>query len=329
MSENCIKLHISNPLYPPLLKQIYKPPVTLFCKGNLKILSSLCISIVGTRRNSNYGEFMTRKIISELSMTSLCVVSGLAKGIDAIAHDAALKNNMATIAVLGSGLNNIYPKQNKNLAEQIKNKGLLITEYEDDMTPQKCNFPQRNRIISGLSIATLVIEAPEKSGALITAKLALEQGREVFVVPGDANEINSIGIIKLLQKGGAYPVGSGQEIIDVLNEQSVLPCFKNPIKASILTHKSNTNEITNRTQNAHQNPLLSPQSVYKMTLLELEIFETIPTHRGINIDQIYQRAEAKRRLTSQQMEIQKLLEIISMLELKRLILLKDGKYYRK
>lgn len=304
MDENCIKLRISNPLYPALLRQIFSPPAVLFCKGNLELLSSQCISIVGTRKSSNYGEFMTRKVINELSTTSLTIVSGLAKGIDTIAHDAALKNNMSTIAVLGSGLENIYPKQNKNLADQIKENGLLVTEYEDNEEPQKSNFPKRNRIISGLSIATLVIEAPEKSGALITAKLALEQGREVFVIPGDADEINSMGIIKLLQRGGAYPVSSGKEIIDVLNEQSVLPCFKNQPKASP-----------------------PPQnSIHKLTPLESKIFGILPLHRGININQIYQKFID---ITSQQIEIQKLLEAISMLELKRLILFHDGKYYRK
>ena len=312
MDENCVKLRISNPLYPALLRQIFSPPAVLFCKGNLELLSSSCISIVGTRRSSDYGEFMTRKIINELSVTSLTIVSGLAKGIDTIAHDAALKNNMPTIAVLGSGLNNIYPKQNKNLAEQIKEKGLIVTEYEGDMTPQKCNFPQRNRIISGLSIATLVIEAPEKSGALITAKLALEQGREVFVIPGDVDEINSIGIIKLLQRGGAYPVSSGKEIIDVLNEQSVLPCFKNKPKALTLMSNPNSPSLQN--------------SIHKLTPLESKIFETLPLHRGLNIDQIYKKLTG---ITSPQIDVRELLEAISMLELKRLILFHGGKYYRK
>ncbi len=310
MDENCMKLRASDKRYPALLRQIFKPPAVLFCKGNLELLSSPCISIVGTRRSSDYGEFMTRKIINELSATSLTIVSGLAKGIDTIAHDAAIKNNMPTIAVLGSGMRNIYPQQNKNLAERIKEKGLIVTEYEDEETPQKCNFPKRNRIISGLSIATLVIEAPEKSGALITAKLALEQNREVFVIPGDADEINSMGIIKLLQKGGAYPVSSGKEIIDVLNEQSVLPCFNTTPKASGLARK----------------PAANQSLIHKFTSLESKILGAMPVHRGINIDQIYQKLIDA---TFQQIEIQKLLEAISMLELKRLILLKDGKYYRK
>jgi DNA processing protein len=305
-----MKLRASDKRYPALLRQIFKPPAVLFCKGNLELLSSPCISIVGTRRSSDYGEFMTRKIINELSATSLTIVSGLAKGIDTIAHDAAIKNNMPTIAVLGSGMRNIYPQQNKNLAERIKEKGLIVTEYEDEETPQKCNFPKRNRIISGLSIATLVIEAPEKSGALITAKLALEQNREVFVIPGDADEINSMGIIKLLQKGGAYPVSSGKEIIDVLNEQSVLPCFNTTPKASGLARK----------------PAANQSLIHKFTSLESKILGAMPVHRGINIDQIYQKLIDA---TFQQIEIQKLLEAISMLELKRLILLKDGKYYRK
>lgn len=311
MDENYIKLQTCDPLYPPLLKQIHRPPKTLFCKGSLKAFENTCISVVGTRRSSNYGEFITRKIISELSVTGLCIVSGLAKGIDAIAHDAALKNDMPTIAVLGGGLKNIYPRQNENLAGRIEKNGLIITEYDNDETPQKYNFPQRNRIISGLSIATLVIEAPEKSGALITANLALEQGREVFVVPGDVDQINSIGVIKLLQKGGAYPVCSGQDIIDVLNDQSILPCFREK-------------------RNLPQKPTnISAQmlgDIRKLNPIETKIFEILPRHRGLGADQIYQRL----LITAfPQIDIQKFLEAISMLELKRLVAIKDGKYYRR
>ena len=162
---------------------------------------------------------MTQKIIEELAVLDIAIVSGMAIGIDTIAHKTALKLNIPTIAVLGSGLNNIYPKANLKLAQKIAQNGLILSEYEPDAPPLNYNFPQRNRLISGLSVATIVVEAPEKSGALITARFALNQGREIFVVPGDADRVNSKGITKLMQKGAAYPVTCGQDIIESLKIQ--------------------------------------------------------------------------------------------------------------
>lgn len=157
-------------------------------------------------------------------------MSGLAYGIDAIAHQAALDSGGKTIAVLGSGLNNITPTCNIPLAEKIKKTGALITEYEPDFEPHKGSFPQRNRIIAGMSVATLVIEAPEKSGALITARLALEYNRDVFAIPGNIDQEPSRGVNKLIQNCCAYPVTCAQDIFDFLgsfdSEQDLLPTQK-------------------------------------------------------------------------------------------------------
>jgi len=220
--NNSWSIKIGDDSYPKLLKEIYNPPGKLFYKGKLGLLNKTCIAIVGTRKNTDYGEFITEKLIEELAVLDIAIVSGLAKGIDAIAHKLALKNNLPTIAVLGSGINNIYPKVNNNLAKEIEKDGLIISEYEDQTAPIDFQFPQRNRIISGLSVAIIVIEAPEKSGSLITAKLALDQNREIFTVPGDIDRETSLGPLKLIQNCGAYPISSGREIIEVLQKQPSL-----------------------------------------------------------------------------------------------------------
>jgi len=234
--------------YPVLLKEVYKHPEELHLIGNADLLEKPCIGIVGTRKYSEYGKYVTEKIISELAAYDIAVVSGLAKGIDEIAHRACLENEVPTIAVLGSGFENIYPRSNIELAREIAGKGLLISEYSDDTPPLKHHFPQRNRIISGLSLVTLVVEAPESSGALITSRFALEQNREVAVIPGDIDRENSKGILKLLQTGGAYPVSSGDEIIQLISkppklafpQEDLLPGTPQPkttpLQKQILTH---------------------------------------------------------------------------------------------
>lgn len=298
-------LTINDNSYPFLLKEIYNPPQKLYYKGNLNILEKTCISIVGTRRYSDYGEFMTEKIIEELAILDIAIVSGLAKGIDTIAHKTALKNNIPTIAVLGSGIENIYPKQNISLAKIIEQKGLLFSEYEPYGEPLNFHFPERNRIISGLCIATIVIEAPEKSGALITAKLALEQGREIFAVPADADRETSKGIIRLLQQGAAYPVSSGQDIIEVLKKQPHLFEMK---KRKILNNPAKISGC-----NINKPPKLN------LTQDESAVYESL-TRRPQPLDQL---------LIKTQLRPQNLLSAISFLEIKNLILIKDGKYARK
>lgn len=225
--NNSWSIKIEDEIYPKLLKEVYNPPEELFYKGKIELLKKTCIAIVGTRRNTNYGEFITEKIVAELSVLDIAIVSGLAKGIDTIAHKAALQNDLPTISILGSGINNVYPKCNQNLAGEIQEKGLIISEYEDQTAPIDFQFPARNRIISGLSVAVIVIEAPEKSGSLITAKLALDQNREIFTIPGDIDRETSIGPLKLIQNCGAYPVSSGKEIIEILQKQPSLFKTKN------------------------------------------------------------------------------------------------------
>ncbi len=222
--ENLIRekvsvLTIDDPAYPKLLKQIYAPPFILYYRGSLDAFDGYLLAVVGARKFSHYGEQVTRKLVGELALNNLTITSGLAYGIDTLAHAAALEANGKTIAVIGSGLDrqNIYPAQNRYLADKIESGGgIIMSEYCLGTMPLKHHFPQRNRLISGLSAATLVIEAGEKSGALITAMHALEQNREVFAVPGGIYSPVSAGTNSLI-KLGAKPVTSARDIIENLN----------------------------------------------------------------------------------------------------------------
>lgn len=188
--------------YPKLLKYINDPPLVLYAKGKLEFLSHQpAISIVGTRMPSNEGKHKTEKIVQPLIERDFMIVSGMAKGIDRFAHEAALKYNGKTIAVLGAGFQHIYPKQNRQLFEEIVKKGLLLSEYPPHIPPAKYQFPERNRIISGLSYGTLVVEAMERSGTLITVGQALDQGREVFAMPGSILDPKTKGCHQLIQDG--------------------------------------------------------------------------------------------------------------------------------
>lgn len=200
--------------YPKLLKEIHDPPIVLYIKGKLEHSDLITLAIVGTRRASFYGLELAEKFAYQLALCGIIIVSGLARGIDSSAHRGALKANGKTWAVLGSGLLSIYPPENKKLAEEISQKGALISEYPLETPPLAENFPRRNRIISGLSRGVVVIEAPLRSGALITANLAMEQGREVFAVPGRINSRTSIGTNRLI-KDGAKLV---EDVDDILEE---------------------------------------------------------------------------------------------------------------
>ena len=204
--------------YPPFLKEIPDPPALLYYKGDISLMADKCFAIVGTRNYTEYGKEATMLFASELANAGLTIVSGLAKGIDGFCHKAVLDSGGKTIAVLGSGLDeeNIYPSQNRFLAKEISNnRGLVISEFPVGTGPWKQNFPQRNRIISGLSVGVLVIEAPEKSGALITANFALEQNRDVFALPGPIFSRNSLGPNNLI-KLGAKPATEAKDIIEEL-----------------------------------------------------------------------------------------------------------------
>ena len=204
--------------YPYMLRQISNPPMCLFYKGNLFDCNlEKTVAFVGSRNASFAGKEGVNKIISDLANTDLCIVSGLAAGIDAVSHKAAIENNLKTIGVIASGFDYVYPSSNKYLYEQIENgAGAVVTEYYPNFEPIKFRFPQRNRIVTGLSYGTVVAEAALKSGALISANLTLEQGRELMCIPGAINNVNTEGVYKLI-KDGATIITNGQDILNALN----------------------------------------------------------------------------------------------------------------
>lgn len=217
LSEGIRIITIQDEYYPKLLKEIYDPPPALYVRGNL-MRDELALAVVGTRKHSLYGKQVTQELTEALCTLGITVVSGLAKGIDAIAHQICVKNKHRTIAVTGSGIDSqsIYPSINRSLAKQVEHSGAVISEYPIGTLPVKQNFPRRNRIISGLCVGVLIIEAPEASGALITARYALEQNREVFAIPGPIYSANSQGTHALIQSG-AKLVTRIEDIVEELH----------------------------------------------------------------------------------------------------------------
>lgn len=201
--------------YPRLLREIAAPPPVLYVRGTLLPEDSVAVAIVGTRKMTTYGREIAYQIAEGLGRAGVTVVSGLALGIDGEAHRAALDGGGRTIAVMGCGVNVPYPATHQSLARRIVENGALVSDYPPDRKPEAANFPARNRIISGLSLGTVVIEAPERSGALITVEFAADQGRDVFVVPGNVHAPMSAGCNALLREG-ARPVRNAQDILDDL-----------------------------------------------------------------------------------------------------------------
>lgn len=204
--------------YPKRLKDIYDPPALLYLRGELRKEDELAIAIVGSRKTSLYGRWFTEKIGEDLARHGIAVVSGMARGIDAMAHKGALQGGGRTIAVLGCGIDVIYPSENRNLFYQIIESGAILSEFPMGSPPEGGHFPRRNRIISGLSIGVVVVEASAKSGSLITAGYALEQGREVFAVPGNVGAEGSRGTNQLI-KNGAKLVESSEDILEEILPQ--------------------------------------------------------------------------------------------------------------
>ncbi|MDZ7330930.1 MAG: DNA-processing protein DprA [candidate division KSB1 bacterium] len=204
--------------YPENLKRIYDPPAFIFMKGSLQKTDRYAIAMVGTRLPSSYGKLVAEKIAVELAQKGLVIVSGLARGIDTISHEAALRVGGRTLAVMGCGLDYIYPPENKKLADKIIEQGALVSEFPLGTKPDAVNFPRRNRIVSGLSLGTVVVEAGTKSGALLTANYALEQSREVFAVPGNINSPKSAGTNQLI-KDGAKLITDSKDILIELEPQ--------------------------------------------------------------------------------------------------------------
>lgn len=232
--------------YPPLLQDIYDPPFCLFVRGHLQVYD-YPLAVVGTRKYTRYGKQVVEELVAPLAQKGVAIVSGLALGIDAIAHETALKNRGTTVAILGAGVDvaHVYPSANKQLAEQIvASGGALISEYPPGTLPTRYTFPKRNRIIAGMSLGTLVVEAPNKSGSLITAECSLEASRDVFVVPQNITSPTAAGPNHLL-KVGATPVTTASDILDALDlhdierfvaNKQIIP--ESSTEAEILRHLS-------------------------------------------------------------------------------------------
>lgn len=237
--------------YPSILREIYDPPIALFCRGNLDLLTTEGLGVVGTRTPTRYGKDMATSFSQSLSGHGLTMVSGAARGVDAMVHDACLKVSGRTVAVLGNGVDRSYPAENKTLLEQISQEGLLVSEFLMGSKPDAPNFPRRNRIISGLTLGTLVIEAAERSGSLITAYFALDQNREVFAIPGPVTSRQSRGTHQLIKQGAKLV----ESVDDVLAEmegrfqmgtsqgQQALSIAVDPKENELLEQVSQTKEI--------------------------------------------------------------------------------------
>ncbi|HLI30522.1 MAG TPA: DNA-processing protein DprA [Terriglobia bacterium] len=206
-------LGFSDPAYPPLLKQIADPPLALYVKGDVSTLCQHAVAMVGSRRPSAYGSSVAHRLAADLAQRQVVIVSGMARGIDSAVHRGALEAGGKTVAVLGSGLDVIYPRENKKLADRIVEQGAMVSEFPLGAPPLPENFPIRNRIISGLSLGVTIVEAAEYSGSLITARLALEQNREVFAVPGNITSPQSFGP-NLLIKQGAKLVDQWLDVVE-------------------------------------------------------------------------------------------------------------------
>ena len=200
---------VTDSRYPPLLRDIYDPPPLLFVRGRIELLDTLMIAVVGTRRPTPYGTTAAARLSRDLAEAGLTIVSGMARGIDTSAHRAALEAGGDTIAVFGCGIDQVYPAENRKLAEELASRGLVISEFPMGAPPYPQNFPVRNRIISGMSAGVLVVEGSEYSGSAITAKLAAEQNREVFAVPGNITQKTSWGPKSAHQAG--RETGAGME----------------------------------------------------------------------------------------------------------------------
>ena len=270
---------INDDIYPECLKEISDPPEKLYYKGNLELLKSeRMIAVVGTRNPSSYGKLCCEYMIKKMSKADITIVSGFAKGIDSIAHKTSLITGIKTIAVIASGLDIVYPASNLSLYREIEEKGLILTEYEPGTKPFKGNFPQRNRIIAGLSKGVIVVESKDRGGSLITADLALEYNRDVYAVPGDIFSEYSKGCNNLIRDAKAKSLSNIKELLEDYNwenkeENKSLKFTKNQdlILNSLSTEKS-FDQILEETKIA-QTEILSE-------LINLEIMGLIKSIAG-------------------------------------------------
>jgi DNA processing protein len=262
-----------DPRYPQRLKEIFDPPILLYARGRVEWLGSHQIAVVGTRRPTPYGRAVAQKLSRELARAGLTIVSGMARGIDTCAHQGALESGGATIAVLGNGVDVAYPRENRKLMDQIAERGLLLSEFSLSSTAFPQNFPIRNRIISGLAYAVLVVEGAQYSGSLITARLALEQGREVLAVPGNITSKPSWGP-NLLIKDGAKLIQEASDVVEelplVVRQELARAAETSPAAAA------NVETFPNQQASLWQEPSLSsPLGKKLLALLQVDISQHI------------------------------------------------------
>ena len=286
--------------YPALLKEIYDPPLVLYVRGELPQSSTHTLGVVGSRRFSYYGRKMAESLASSAGFAKWTVISGLAYGIDAIAHRAALDANSKTVAVLGGGLARVHPQDHVPMAKEMVEKGgAVISEFPMTYSPNKRSFPMRNRIISGMSHGLLVVEAGFKSGSLITAKFALEHGRLVFAVPGQADNPQARGTNSLIRDGAVIT----ETFDDIINEFEFLP--------RLADHK-------NETEDSRGAADMATGQLPDLTDNETTVFETIKERREVSVDQL---------ATETDIAAGQLLAILMKLEMKRLIVQLPGKRF--
>lgn len=256
--------------YPYMLSQIYNPPIVLYYKGDLFGCNlEKTVAFVGSRRASTNGKDSVKSLISTFRNSDICIVSGLAEGIDAVSHRSAIENNLKTIGVIASGFDYSYPASNKDLYEKLEHGcGAVVTEYYPTFEPIRFRFPQRNRIVTGLSYGTVVGEAAIKSGALISANLTLEQGRELMCIPGSINNKNTEGIYKLL-KNGATMVTTGEDVLNALGWEIIS-------QTSLKQEENTQTSITDSLQ----------KKLYDIISVEPKGFDELQAETGIETDEL-------------------------------------------
>lgn len=294
------KIAVNDAGYPEILKSIHDPPPQLYVNGSFKEEDRNAVAIVGSRRATRYGLEMAEKLAFEIAIRGITVVSGMARGIDSAAHRGALKAKGRTIAVMGSGHGHIYPPENKELYSRISGSGAVVTEFEDDEMPLSWHFPMRNRIISGLSLGLVIVEAARNSGALITADYALEQGREIFAVPGKISSVTSAGTHELI-KDGAKLVQSADDILEELKLFKAEPAAGE--KLGLINEK-----ISKKTRAYIYNSLTDDErKVYKVL-----------SDEPVYIDELVKGSKVK---------LDKALSVVLSLEMKKLIRELPGKQF--
>jgi len=277
--------------YPVLLKEIFDPPLVLYVAGRAEVLKGPAVSIVGARKPTPYGRAVAGKLAGDLASRGIVIVSGLARGIDACAHSGAVKEGRS-VAVMGSGLDVVYPGENRGLAAKVREQGAVVTEYPLDAPPLGYHFPLRNRIISGLGLGLVVVEATRRSGSLITARLALDENREVMAVPGNVTSDLSLGTNWLIQTG-ARLVGGWEDVAEGL---------PSPLREDLLSRKAEAKE---------RRPLSEAEE---------KVLKTLPVDAEVHIDEIAEATD---------LSISELLGVLLGLELEGLVVQNPGKNFQR